>query len=540
MAAGSTVIKGKVTDTTGKPIRGAIVKATHDNKSISRFTQNDGSYEIAVGPGDYALSVDAFGYGIKRATVDASKGGDTNFSLSAASLDLSRLTGAELESILPASSEKTLITSRCIQCHAFATVLHRRGNTAEEWKDFLPVMARGSMDEPFGGLSPASLEVISAALGKTFGPEAPQFGSDANSKNWTSLRHLELADDALKATIVEYKISEVTSRPHSIEVDEKTNSAWLGEQSYFANKVARFNIEKESLQEFPLVTGKARPHTGAIAKDGTYYIALSHANDPAKLASVNPITGEVKQYNWPEKAAIPAHTLTIDRAGMIWITGSPTGEIWAFDTETKRFKTYKNFVPPSVPKGSLQDWQQSTGEARTPPNGKTYDVAVDNEGMVWFSLDAVGMLVKLDPATGAIKNYRPEGAVSIRGITVDPEDNVWFGDFLGHRLGKLNIKTETIKFYKPPTTNVTVYGIMFNKVDGNLWFADMNGNNITRFNPKSEVFTEFPIPSRADRTYARFISIDAKGRVWFTEYFGDRIGYVDPTGGDSRPMASLN
>jgi streptogramin lyase len=54
------------------------------------------------------------------------------------------------------------------------------------------------------------------------------------------------------------------------------------------------------------------------------------------------------------------------------------------------------------------------------------------------------------------------------------------------------------------------------------------------------VFTEFPIPSRADRTYARFISIDAKGRVWFTEYFGDRIGYVDPTGGDSRPMASLN
>ena len=540
VGAADSAIKGVVTDSAGKPVRGAIVKATLDIKSISRFTQSDGSYQIAVAPGTYAVSVDAFGFGIQQASVDTAKGGDTNFRLSPAPLELSRLTGAELEGILPASSSKTLISSRCIQCHAFATVIHRRGSTAEEWRDFLPGMVRGTSDEPFGKATPATLDALSAALGKAFGPDSPQFGTDADAKSWASVKHTEVSDDALRATIVEYKISKVTARPHSIEVDAKSNTAWFGEQSYSANKAASFDMDTETLREYPLPTEKARPHTGGIAADGTYWVALSHANDPAKLASVNPKTGEVKEYNWPEKTAIPGHTLAIDRAGIIWLTGSPTGEIWAFNPETKQFKAYNSPAPQSVPKGSVQDWQQSNGEAPTAPDGTTYDAAVDNEGIVWFSEVAVGMLVRLNPATGEVKEFRPEGVVNIRGITIDPQDNLWFGDFLGHRLGKMNVKTGVVKFYKPPTPNATIYGETFNAVDGNIWLADMNGNNITRFNPKTEKFTEFPIPARADRSYARFIATDAKGRVWFTEYFGDRIGYVDPTGGeDARRVASL-
>jgi virginiamycin B lyase len=150
--------------------------------------------------------------------------------------------------------------------------------------------------------------------------------------------------------------------------------------------------------------------------------------------------------------------------------------------------------------------------------------------MVWFSEIALGTLVKLNPVTGETKDIHPEGTVSIRGITVDPDDNLWFGDFLGHRFGKLNVKTGQVNFYKPPTPNATVYGVTYNQADGAMWFADMSGNNITRFDTKTETFTEYPIPQRPDRSYARFIGADVKGRVWFTEYFGDRIGFVDPTG----------
>ena len=74
------------------------------------------------------------------------------------------------------------------------------------------------------------------------------------------------------------------------------------------------------------------------------------------------------------------------------------------------------------------------------------------------------------------------------------------------------------------------YGVSYNRIDGNIWYADFNGNNVTRFNPKTEQFTEYRIPQSPDHGYERFIQADAKGRVWFTEYFGDRIGFVDPSG----------
>jgi len=538
--ASGAVIKGVVTDSSGKPVRGATVKATLDTKSVSRFTQADGRYEIALAPGTYAVSVDAYGFGIKQASVDSTKGGDTNFTLSPVALTLSRLTGSELESIAPDSKEKKLLSASCIECHAFPTIVHRAGSTADEWREFLPGMVRGATDEPFANASPQTLDVLSAALGKLFGPDSSAFGPDASAKNWTSLKHVDLSDDALRATIVEYTISKVASRPHSVEIDTKSNSAWFAEESFFGNKAVRFDIDSETLHEYPLLTEKARPHTGAVAKDGTYYVALAHANDPAKLASVDPKTGAVKQYDWPEKTKTPAHTLTIDRAGNIWFSGSPSGEIWTFDTETKQFKTYKNPPPQTVPKGSAQDWEEVGGEPSRPPRAATYDVAVDNDGMIWFSEISIGTLVRLDPTTGATKDYHPDGVVSIRGITVDPQDNLWFGDFHGHRFGKMNVKTGAVKFYKAPTPNATAYGVTFNPVDGNLWYADMNGNNITRFNPRTEKFTEFRIPSRPDRTYARFIGADSKGRVWFTEYFGDKIGYVDPNGGeDNARLASL-
>ena len=46
--AADATLRGVVTDASGKPVRGAIVKATLGPKSISRFTQQDGRYEIPV------------------------------------------------------------------------------------------------------------------------------------------------------------------------------------------------------------------------------------------------------------------------------------------------------------------------------------------------------------------------------------------------------------------------------------------------------------------------------------------------------------
>ncbi len=532
LAAAPTTIKGMVTDSAGKPVRGALISAASGMKTISRYSQKDGKYEIAVAGGIYDVSVNAYGFGVKRISVDTTKSGDADFKLSPAAMTLERLNGAELESLLPDTAETRLIKARCVECHSFPTIIHRRGETAEEWRAFLPNMVRGKMAERFAGASSEELDGLSAALAKYFGPDSPYFGADADtSQIMKNVKHLEPSDEALASTIIQYDVPTKDVLAHSIEVDTKTNVAWFGEESFLGNKATRFNMNTESFQEFPLLTANARPHTGGIAPDGTYYVALADGALPPKLASVDPETGKVTQYNWPEMKIGGSHTLTIDHAGkMVWISGGSSGDLWSFDIAKQQFASHRYPVPAAAANGTAQLWNDVPGTKPLPLQATSYDVAVDSQGMVWFSQVALATLVKLNPVTGESKAMHPEGAVSIRGIAIDPQDNLWFGDFLGHRFGKLNTKTGEMKFYKPPTPNTTPYGVAYNAVDGNVWYGDMSGSNITRFNPKTEKFTEYTIPQRPDHTYARFIGADSKGRVWFTEYFGDRIGFVDPTG----------
>src|SRR6266478_681541 len=90
LSAADVMIHGVITDSAGKPVRGAIVKAAAGNLSVSAYSQNDGRYEITVPAGSVDVSADAFGFGPKRQAIDASKPVEVNFSLSPR-LDVTRL-----------------------------------------------------------------------------------------------------------------------------------------------------------------------------------------------------------------------------------------------------------------------------------------------------------------------------------------------------------------------------------------------------------------------------------------------------------------
>ena len=66
LAASTSVIKGVVTDSSGKPIRGAVISAKSGIKTISRFSQKDGKYEIAVAAGTYDVTAEAYGFDVEE------------------------------------------------------------------------------------------------------------------------------------------------------------------------------------------------------------------------------------------------------------------------------------------------------------------------------------------------------------------------------------------------------------------------------------------------------------------------------------------
>ena len=121
--------RGVVTDEAGKPVRGAIVKATAGYKGVIRYSQADGRYSVTLPPGKYSVNVEAFGFASKIIDKDASTSGDTNFTLTRR-LDLARVSGADLENLIPHEEEAKRFVHTCIECHGIC-ILRRRGFTAE-------------------------------------------------------------------------------------------------------------------------------------------------------------------------------------------------------------------------------------------------------------------------------------------------------------------------------------------------------------------------------------------------------------------------
>jgi carboxypeptidase family protein len=183
--ASDAVIRGVVNDTAGKPVRGAMVKATIGGKTVSRFSQKDGRYEITLPAGKYNVSADAFGYSIASQPKDTAEPGDINFSL-APKMDVMRLSGAEMVGLLPETAETRNLKINCIGCHTWHTILLMRGRTAAQYRAYLPNMTNtiGRVgDWPVGGaillknrqqipFSPEAINTIANMVEKYFGANA--------------------------------------------------------------------------------------------------------------------------------------------------------------------------------------------------------------------------------------------------------------------------------------------------------------------------------------------------------------------------------
>ncbi len=63
--------------------------------------------------------------------------------------------------------------------------------------------------------------------------------------------------------------------------------------------------------------------------------------------------------------------------------------------------------------------------------------------------------------------------------------------------------------------------------DGSLWFTEFNGNTIGRITPTGEI-THYPVPTGGGKPDG--IAAGPDGNLWFAEYGGDQIGRITPAG----------
>lgn len=247
------------------------------------------------------------------------------------------------------------------------------------------------------------------------------------------------------------------------------------------------------------------------------------------------------------------------------------------------------FLP--LPKGDatqvvIRSWTLPRKEAMP------HDVVVDANGIVWYTDFGSAILGRLDPATGAIKEYEvptlhanaPQGSLDIR-FTADgaiwlsmlyqggvarfdprtekfqtwsvPEANtsgaaqiamvaaqhsdvdgkVWMVDASISGIHRVDLRSGAFETFKPfthaaPTKGTgfphTVYGIV-SDAQNNVYFADWGDSQLGRIDARTGEITFFPTASAPARP--RRLHLDEQGRVWYAAWQGNAIGYLDPKTG---------
>jgi virginiamycin B lyase len=187
-----------------------------------------------------------------------------------------------------------------------------------------------------------------------------------------------------------------------------------------------------------------------------------------------------------------------------------------------------------------------------------HDVAVGQRGYVWYNDFQRGLVGRLDPLTGATKEWSlpllrpgyPEGSLTIK---IDKEGNAWVPRFFqGCNLVKIDTKTEQSTYWQVPD-NVNLPEsrcghVALGAPDGTVWMSDSGGRKMFRLHPDDghfDVYDSFPgytadkkatsietagKKSNGHRTYG--IGVDSLGNAYFADIAGGTIGRVDAKTGE--------
>ena len=120
------------------------------------------------------------------------------------------------------------------------------------------------------------------------------------------------------------------------------------------------------------------------------------------------------------------------------------------------------------------------------------------------------------------------------GLIVDKDNDIWIAS---GKLGSLLVfNTKTLEFDKiikipnwPEQKRVIGSMIWEMKFDrnGDLWFTDELSNSIWKYFVKDGKFENYRLLEEGG--YPQSITFDSDNNVWFTQVFGKRLGFIEPS-----------
>jgi virginiamycin B lyase len=182
----------------------------------------------------------------------------------------------------------------------------------------------------------------------------------------------------------------------------------------------------------------------------------------------------------------------------------------------------------SAKSAGVADLRVNIREWTVPTKGAhPHDPAVGRDGALWFTEQMVSKLGRLDPATGAFREYPLKGENDgPHGLVADRDGNIWYtGNFAGH-IGRLDPATGEVTQYKMPDARAEDPHTAVFDSQGTLWFTVQVANMVGRLSPKTGKIELKQVPTKDARPYG--IQINSKGLPFFCEFGTNRMAKIDP------------
>ncbi|MDX1485428.1 MAG: cytochrome C [Alphaproteobacteria bacterium] len=148
------------------------------------------------------------------------------------------------------------------------------------------------------------------------------------------------------------------------------------------------------------------------------------------------------------------------------------------------------------------------------------------DGTIWWAGQWGNLIGRIDPKTGAMKEYPLPAKSKPHTVTLDRAGNVWYTGNKNGTIGKFDPKTEKITVYKMPDPKAEdPHSAIFDR-NGILWFTLQHSNMVGRLDPKSGDIKLAALPTPDSRPYG--IKIDAEGVPWVACNGSNCLVRIDP------------
>jgi virginiamycin B lyase len=171
-----------------------------------------------------------------------------------------------------------------------------------------------------------------------------------------------------------------------------------------------------------------------------------------------------------------------------------------------------------------------------------HDVVMDSQGYAWYASFGEQILGRLDPKTGAVKEWpipvlKSNRNAGVLDVELDADENVWVGNGFQNGIQMFDRKNQSWKSYPlPPALDDDHVELLFlapknHKVDGKVWVMNNGEWSILRVDlatNKWEKFTAFPLP----RPNHYQVMSDSQNNGWFSVMGRNDVGRIDAKTGE--------